>query len=247
MTQKKGFLVTFEGGDGCGKSTQLKLFEEYLKSKKIKYLLSREPGGTPLGEDVRKILLNSDYPISSRAEFLLFSASRTALVEEVVKPALERGEVVVLDRFYDSSYTYQGYAGNLNVEDVKNITEFAINGTKPNLTFLLDLSFDDAMKRKTGDEKLSHLDRIEQKGKAYHDKVREGYLKIAEENTERVVVVDASKSAEDISKFIVKTFEKRYKEFQKANGADEKSTNSVFSRVKKYFEKMKNSIKKDQD
>lgn len=208
---KKGFLVTFEGGDGCGKSTQLKMFQEFLKKENFDFIVSREPGGTPLGEDIRKILLNSNYNISSTTEFLLFSASRATHVEEIVKPALEQGKVVILDRFYDSSYTYQGYAGNLSIKDIENITEFAIQGTKPDLTFLLDLSYDEAMKRKAKDEKLSQLDRMERKAKEYHDKVRDGYLKLAKQNPDRIVVVDASKSLEEISKFINKTFLERFK------------------------------------
>ncbi len=207
---KKGFLVTFEGGDGCGKSTQLKMFQDFLKKENVDFIVSREPGGTPLGEEIRKILLNSNYNISSTTEFLLFSASRATHVEEIVKPALEEGKVVILDRFYDSSYTYQGYAGNLSIKDIENITEFAIQGTKPDLTFLLDLSYDEAMKRKAKDEKLSHLDRMERKAKEYHDKVREGYLKLAKQNPDRIVVVDASKSVEEISNFINKTFVERY-------------------------------------
>lgn len=207
---KKGFLVTFEGGDGCGKSTQLKMFQDFLKKENVDFIVSREPGGTPLGEEIRKILLNSNYNISSTTEFLLFSASRATHVEEIVKPALEEGKVVILDRFYDSSYTYQGYAGNLSIKDIENITEFAIQGTKPDLTFLLDLSYDEAMKRKAKDEKLSHLDRMERKAKKYHDKVREGYLKLAKQNPDRIVVVDASKSVEEISNFINKTFVERY-------------------------------------
>ncbi len=207
---KKGFLVTFEGGDGCGKSTQLKMFQDFLKKENVDFIVSREPGGTPLGEEIRKILLNSNYNISSTTEFLLFSASRATHVEEIVKPALKEGKVVILDRFYDSSYTYQGYAGNLSIKDIENITEFAIQGTKPDLTFLLDLSYDEAMKRKAKDEKLSHLDRMERKAKEYHDKVREGYLKLAKQNPDRIVVVDASKSVEEISNFINKTFVERY-------------------------------------
>lgn len=207
---KKGFLVTFEGGDGCGKSTQLKMFQDFLKKENVDFIVSREPGGTPLGEEIRKILLNSNYNISSTTEFLLFSASRATHVEEIVKPALEEDKVVILDRFYDSSYTYQGYAGNLSIKDIENITEFAIQGIKPDLTFLLDLSYDEAMKRKAKDEKLSHLDRMERKAKEYHDKVREGYLKLAKQNPGRIVVVDASKSVEEISNFINKTFIERY-------------------------------------
>ena len=147
-----GFLVSFEGGDGCGKSTQIKLFTEFLKRENIDFLCTREPGGTDVGEEIREILLHSKGKMSAETEFLLFSASRSKIVEDVIKPALKEGKVVVLDRYYDSSYTYQGYAGDLKVKDLENITEFAIKGTVPNLTFLLDLSYEDAMKRKNKDE-----------------------------------------------------------------------------------------------
>lgn len=206
-----GFLVSFEGGDGCGKSTQIKLFTEFLKRENIDFLCTREPGGTDVGEEIREILLHSKGKMSAETEFLLFSASRSKIVEDVIKPALKAGKVVVLDRYYDSSYTYQGYAGDLKVKDLENITEFAIKGTVPNLTFLLDLSYEDAMKRKNKDEKLKDLDRIESKGKEYHNKVRQGYLLLAKKNKKRIVVIDANQSVEKIEKQIQDVFQKRYK------------------------------------
>ena len=178
---KKGFLVSFEGGEGCGKSTQLKMFENYLKEKKIPYLLTREPGGTEVGEKIRQILLHDKSALSAQTEFLLFSASRSKLVQDVVVPALDEGKVVVLDRFFDSSYTYQGYAGDLKIGDLENITKFATGGLEPNLTILLDLSVEEGMKRKSKDEKLKNL-----------------------------VVVDASQSVEDVQKQIIRIFEEKY-------------------------------------
>lgn len=206
-----GFLVSFEGGDGCGKSTQIKLFTEFLKRENIDFICTREPGGTDVGEEIREILLHSKGKMSAETEFLLFSASRSKIVEDVIKPALKEGKVVVLDRYYDSSYTYQGYAGDLKVKDLENITGFAIKGTVPNLTFLLDLSYEDAMKRKNKDEKLKDLDRIESKGKEYHNKVRQGYLLLAKKNKKRIVVIDANQSVEKIEKQIQDVFQKRYK------------------------------------
>lgn len=206
----KGFLISFEGGEACGKSTQIKKFQEYLKEKQIDFICTREPGGTELGEQIRNLLLHSKHDMTPETEFLLFSASRAKLVEDVVKPALKSGKLVVMDRYYDSSYTYQGHAGNLQVQDLKNITQFAIKGAVPDLTFLLDISFEDGMKRKNNDENLKNLDRIEQKGKAYHDKVREGYLKLARENPERICVVDASKSIDEVFENITTEFEKRF-------------------------------------
>lgn len=193
-----GFLVTFEGGEGCGKSTQIKKLSQFLEQEKIPFIVSREPGGTEVGEKIRDILLNMKAEMSSTVEFLLFSASRADHIEKVVKPALESGKIVLLDRFYDSSFVYQGYAGDLNLKDIQNVTELAVKDVKPNLTFLLDLDYEVGMLRKSKDDKLRNLDRIEQKGESYHKKVRNGYLKLAEQNPDRIVVIDASKTPDEI-------------------------------------------------
>ncbi|MBQ8468279.1 MAG: dTMP kinase [Clostridia bacterium] len=209
----KGFLVSFEGGEGCGKSTQIKRFIKYLENNNHEYICTREPGGTPVGEEIRNILLHSKDNLSPKTEFLLFSASRNKLIEDVVKPALDQGKVVVLDRYYDSSYTYQGYAGNLRIEDIKTITNFAISGAVPDVTFLLDLPYEEGMNRKSKDEALKNLDRIEQKDKQYHDSVRNGYLTIAKDNPNRVVVIDASQSPEQIERIIQAEFISRHKKY----------------------------------
>lgn len=207
---KKGYLITFEGGEACGKSTQIKKFAKYLEDNHIDFILSREPGGTEVGEKIRELLLHSKCDMSSTVEFLLFSASRAQHYEKVVKPALDAGKVVLLDRFYDSSFVYQGYAGNLNLDDLKSVANFAVNGTEPDLTFLLDISYEDGMKRKQKDENLKKLDRIESKGKAYHDKVRQGYLTLAKMFDKRIVVVDASKSIDEVFEKIKTEFDKRH-------------------------------------
>lgn len=207
---KKGFLVTFEGGEGCGKSTQIKQFAKFLEENKIEYIVSREPGGTELGEKIREILLHSKGAISPTVEFLLFSSARAEHVEKVIKPALEQGKVVVLDRYYDSSFTYQGLAGNLQLENLKQVTDFAIDGAVPDLTFLLDLTYEQGMARKKANPDLAKLDRIELKGKEFHDKVRAGYLKLAEMFADRIVVVDASQSIEKVAEDVVNEFCKRF-------------------------------------
>ncbi len=206
-----GFLISFEGGEGCGKSTQIKRFSQYLTEKKVDFLLVREPGGTEVGEKIRQILLDNKSDLSPETEFLLFSASRNKLISEVVKPALAEGKVVVMDRYFDSSYAYQGYAGKLRLNDIKKITDFAIgDGALPDLTFLLDLSYEDGLKRKSLDENLKNLDRFEQKGKMYHDRVRAGYLDIAKHNKKRVFVIDGSQTPDQVFGEIVGEFEKRY-------------------------------------
>ena len=202
----KGFLITFEGGEGCGKSSQIKLFTKFLEEEKIDFILSREPGGTNIGEDIRNLLLHSKNEIDSKTEFLLFSSGRADHIKNVVKPALEAGKVVVLDRYYDSSFAYQGYAGNLNLDDIKLITDFAIDGCVPDLTILLDISYEDGFARKAKDDNLKNLDRIESKGKEYHDKVRRGYLELARKEPNRIKIVDATKNKEEIFKEIVDLF-----------------------------------------
>ena len=206
----KGFLVTFEGGEGCGKSTQIKLFTEFLKKSKFRFVVSREPGGTPVCEEIRKVLLSSKSEITSKAEFLLFSSARAQHVAEVVKPSLEQGKVVILDRFYDSSFAYQGYAGNLEVKEIEEITKFAIDGCVPDLTIIFDISYEDGIKRKNADVNLKTLDRIESKGERYHNKVRAGYLQIAHDNPDRVVVLDATKTKEEIFEEVQDIFLERF-------------------------------------
>ncbi len=209
---KKGMLVSFEGGEGCGKSTQIKLIEEYLKEQHIDYILTREPGGTEVGEKIRKILFDNKLEISPDTELLLCSASRNKLVNDVVRPALASGKVVIMDRFYDSSFAYQGYAGNLKLKDVETITKFAIGeGSIPDLTILLDISYEDGMERKSKDEALKNFDRFELKGKIFHDKVRAGYLELAKKEPKRFFLVNANQPIQDIFEQIKNEFEKRYK------------------------------------
>lgn len=208
---KKGMLISFEGGEACGKSTQIKKFIAFLENNHIDYLSTKEPGGTAIGESIRQILLHSKEDLTPETEFLLFSASRAKLINDVVKPALEEGKVVVLDRYYDSSYAYQGYAGGMNLDTLKKITEFAIQGQIPDTTYLLDITYEDGMSRKSKDENLKNLDRIESKGKEYHDKVRNGYLQLAKNDKERFVIIDATQSIDSIYEKIIETFEERYK------------------------------------
>ena len=207
----KGFFFFFEGGEGCGKSTQIKLFIKFLEEQKLNFILSREPGGCVLGEKIRAILLHSKEDMSALSEFFLFCANRAEHVKEVIKPALEEGKIVVIDRYYDSSLAYQGYAGNLDIKKLKNITAFATDNVVPDLTFLLDISYEEGFGRKAKDENLKNLDRIEQRDRAYHEKVRQGYLKLAKEEPNRFVVIDASKSLEEIHEEITKIFLKKKK------------------------------------
>ena len=209
--EKKGLLISFEGGEACGKGTQIKKIKQYFEDNNIDYLITREPGGTEVGEQLRNLLLHSKADMSSEVEFLIFSASRRQIVEKVIAPALAEGKVVVLDRFYDSSYAYQGYAGNIKIEDVKAITDFAIAGYETDLTFLLDVDYDEAMRRKMSDENLKNLDRMESKGREYHEKVRAGYLKHANDNPHRIFVVDALQTQDAVFECIKNRLEEELK------------------------------------
>lgn len=206
----KGFLVTFEGGEGGGKSTQVKKLAKFLEEQHIDFVSTKEPGGTVIGEEIKKLLLNTKENISDKTEFLLFSASRSQLVQDVVKPALEEGKVVLMDRFFDSSLAYQGYAGNLDLDAIEQVTAFATDGLQPDMTVLLDISYDDGMERKAKDDKLKNLDRIEGKSAEYHKKLRNGFLKLADKDRKRFFVVFANKTEEEIFEDIKEEFMLRY-------------------------------------
>ena len=172
-----GKFITFEGGEGSGKTTLLQNLKKYFDEHQIDYVLTREPGGLKVCEEIRNILKYSEEPISKRAELLLFSASRAELVKNLIVPNLNSGKIVLCDRFYDSSRVYQGYANGLSDEDVMNITNFATGGLCPDVTFFLDIDPVLAFERKGGRDKG---DRIEERDLSYHQMVREGYKKIAE-------------------------------------------------------------------
>jgi len=194
-------FITFEGIDYSGKSTQAKLLYEYLQSKGIKSLLVREPGGTKISEKIREILLNREHlEMLPLTEFFLFSASRSQLVNEVIKPNLKRGVVVICDRYYDSSSAYQGYGGKLNVKKIFEVNDFATSGLKPNLTFFIDIppkkAFARALEKHT-------LDRIENKQLSFYNSVRKGFKEIANKNKKRFIEINGSRTVEEIQKEII--------------------------------------------
>ena len=203
---KKGLFISFEGGEACGKSTQIKLLKEYVSTLKNKedFVFVREPGGTPLTEEIRRLLLNYeiDKPLPM-TELLLFCAARVEDVEKIIKPALEKGKIVIADRFYDSTIAYQGMARNImNVEQILKLTKTIIGDIKPYLTFYLKLSPEEAFKRKS---KINEgLDRIEKEGLLFHKQVEKGYDYISNLEKERFVIIDASKTPDEISNEIIK-------------------------------------------
>ncbi|CCY62757.1 thymidylate kinase [Clostridium sp. CAG:967] len=198
----KGLFVTFEGADGCGKTTQMKLLKEYLLCKGIDVVLTREPGGRGLGEKVREILLNYDGAVSDRCESFLFLADRAQNIDIIVNPAVESGKIVLCDRHIDSTVAYQGYGRGLDLERIKMLNSIATNNRKPDLTFVFDIDVETSMQR-VGKEK----DRLESEGKEFHNRVRNGYLEIAKQEPERIKVIDASMSIEEIHEEVKKVID----------------------------------------
>jgi dTMP kinase len=192
-------FITFEGGEGSGKSSQAKLLYRRLSKLDIPVILTHEPGGTPSGERVARLLKWArSIDISPLSELMLFNASRAQLVREVIKPALNSGKVVICDRYYDSTTAYQSYGRGLDLKVVKTINTTAAQGLNPDLTILLDMPVEEGLSRKKGKKR----DRFEQEDLAFHYRVRNGYLKIAADEPERWLVIDASQSKEKIKQII---------------------------------------------
>ena len=196
MTQ--GLFITFEGPDGCGKTTQMKLLAEYFTKNGKEVVLTREPGGKGLGEKVREILLNYDGEVSDRCESFLFLADRAQNIDIIVNPAVKQGKIVLCDRHIDSTVAYQGYGRGLDIERINMLNNLATNGKKPDLTFVFDVDVETSMKR-VGKEK----DRMESAGMEFHNRVRQGYLELAKQEPQRIKVIDETKSIEEIHKKVV--------------------------------------------
>jgi dTMP kinase len=200
-------FITFEGIDFCGKSTQIRLLEEYLLSNKKKVQVIREPGGTEISEKIRHMLLDKENSrMYMQTEFLLFSASRAQLVREKIRPYLDEGFYVISDRFHDSSTAYQGYGRGLPVEVILAISSLAIGDTVPDLTFIIDIPVDVAEQRKQRKFK-KHLDRIENSDRDFYNRVRDGYLELAKKES-RIKVLNGEEKIKSIHKKVVKEIEK---------------------------------------
>ncbi len=205
-----GLFITFEGSEGCGKSTQIRRMAEFLGSLGNEVVVLREPGATPIGESIRN-LLQYDAAASAmtpEAELLLFAASRAQLVREVIRPALTRRAVVLCDRFLDSTTVYQGVARDLDSCEVSRINDFAVGGTLPDLTLLLDL--DAAEGRRRAATRNGPADRMEQERESFYEAVRQGYLKLAAEHAGRFAVIDASSDEERVESAIKKVLLERF-------------------------------------
>jgi len=196
VTAQRGIFITFEGGEGCGKSTQQRMLARRLEAAGHTVRTLREPGGTIVGEAVRSLLLDPEHAgLDPIAEVLLYEASRAQLIAEVIEPALEAGEVVLCDRFFDSSTAYQGHARGLPLAQIESLNRIATGGLLPDRTLLLDIDAVLGIQRATS----NGADRLEAEDIAFHERVRAGFLRIAAENPERVHVVDASGSVEDVA------------------------------------------------
>ncbi|HOB86142.1 MAG TPA: dTMP kinase [Bacillota bacterium] len=200
----KGLLVSLEGIDGCGKTTQVRLLLERLPAE-MAPLATREPGGTEVGEKIRNIILQKGPSLSLKAEILLYMAARVEIVSQVIVPALAEGKLVICDRYIDSSVAYQGYGAGGDLAWIDSLNRAATDGCRPQLTFLLDLPVEEAIRRRgTGG------DRIEDRGRDFHQRVREGYLELAAREPDRFVVLDATLSPEALHRIIKDTITARW-------------------------------------
>lgn len=206
-----GVFITFEGSEGCGKTTQIKSLSDKLKTLGKNVEITREPGGTQIGESIRHLLqdpLNADK-ITPITELLLFSACRSELSERIIKPALARGDFVVCDRFYDSTYVYQGIGRSLNLSYIEQLKTISVGTLIPDLTIILDLNASTGLER-AENRQSGTLDRIEAESLQFFEKIRQGYLDLAKSEPERFFVIDGSLSVEAIESIIWDEIKKRF-------------------------------------
>ena len=203
----KGAFITLEGCEGSGKSTQLALLKDYLSKNGYSYSVTREPGGVPVSEEIRKIILDGNSrEMTAETEALLFAAARAQHITERILPEKAAGKIVVCDRYIDSSFAYQAYARGLGYDFVSAVNRFATENCMPDATVFYDISPDEAFARKGG---ADAGDRMEQSGIAFHRKVYEGYKSLAEKFPERIIVINARKSAEEVFEDTVSALKKR--------------------------------------
>lgn len=206
-----GVFITFEGSEGCGKTTQIKSLSNKLKTLGKNVEITREPGGTQIGESIRHLLqdpLNADK-ITPITELLLFSACRSELSERIIKPALARGDFVVCDRFYDSTYVYQGIGRSLNLSYIEQLKTISVGTLIPDLTFILDLNASTGLER-AENRQSGTLDRIEAESLQFFEKIRQGYLDLAKSEPERFFIIDGSLSVQEIESIIWDEVKKRF-------------------------------------
>src|SRR6266404_1479768 len=203
-------FITFEGSEGCGKSTQVRRLAEHLKRSRIRHLVTREPGGTPIGESIRELLQFAPhgFGMTPETELFLFEASRSQLVREVIKPALEEATCVISDRFFDSTTVYQGAARKLDPEMVERLNAFAVGDCRPDITFVLDVDLATARSRMQREPRKA--DRMEQQPAEFYERVREGYRELATHEPKRIILIDGSGDVDKIEKQIWKKLCSRF-------------------------------------
>jgi len=203
---RSGSFISFEGDEASGKSLQAERLARSLRERGLDVVAVREPGGTPAGERIRELVLHArEAALSPEAQALLFSAARAELVAEVIRPALQRGAIVIADRFFDSTLAYQGGAGGADVEGLRALTRFAVGSTVPDRTFLLDVPLDVIEERSRKRSADRRWDRFESKERAFHERLREAYLRLAAAEPRRFVVVRGDRSEEDVAADIRRT------------------------------------------
>ena len=204
--ERKGKFITFEGCDGCGKSTQLKMLSDYLSKNNIPHVFTREPGGGKISEAIREILLNGkNSEMTDECEALLYAASRVQHLHDRVQPALDKGELVVCDRYVDSSFAYQAFARGLGVDFIGKINAYAIENYSPDVTIFIDLSPEEAFRRKHG---ADENDRLEQAGMSFHQKVYEGYQELAK-TEERIITVSGRQTPDEVFADVLKALKEK--------------------------------------
>ncbi len=195
---KKGLFITFEGIDGCGKTTQIQLLKKYYEEKGFKVLVTREPGAKGLGEKFREILLNYDGEVSSNCESFLFLADRAQHIDTIIKPAIQNGTIVLCDRHTDSTVAYQGYGRELDLKQIHYLNNIATNNIKPDLTFILDIDVETSLER-IG----KNRDRMESAGIDFFNRVRNGYIEISKQEPNRVKLISGKNTIEKIHDQII--------------------------------------------
>lgn len=201
----EGVFISFEGGNGSGKSTQIERARQWFASRGRSVTVTREPGGTELGVDIRRLVQNGPEDVDPRTEALLYAADRAYHVATVIRPALERGEVVLTDRYIDSSLAYQGAARSLGVDEIDSLSQWATGGLRASLTFLLDLPPEVGARRRT-----DRPDRLERESMDFHERVRHEYLRLADAEPERIVVIDAVGTPDEVFAEIRGVLEERF-------------------------------------
>ncbi len=203
IKDKKGFFITFEGADGCGKTTQINLCKKYLEEKKYETFLTLEPGGSDIGKSLRQILLHHEGYINNTCELYLYLADRAQHTDCVIKKNVDEGKIVLCDRYADSTIAYQGYARGGDVEQIEYLNKIATNGIVPDITFLFDVDSLTAQKR-LGEQK----DRLENEGLEFHKKIRLGYLELAKKYPQRIKVIDANQPISDVFEQVKKELDR---------------------------------------